>query len=196
MLPVDYAMKSEVRAIIDVPDEIDVTLDSFSPLLPLLPDLTKSWYASCKVVLEARVKECLNVAECDDPLSLAVSYFYAWSPCTYSRYPEILAFWFMHSSPYHGEDPYLKAIRQQPGGGPTNALNIDRLSNLKLARHMTETVRLFGGDPLTTTYEEIVKFGVAVRCILEECQAQDPTCMRMSWDEAVSGLPNRQCPVS
>ncbi|OCH92774.1 hypothetical protein OBBRIDRAFT_750811 [Obba rivulosa] len=190
MLPVDYAAMPEVRAIIDVPGDVEVTVDSFLPLLPLLPELRERWFEPWKTALEDKLKAYLDVESCNNPLDLAAAYFdHGWAQRDYSRFPGVLSSCNIRTYVWE-EDVYIQAIAREPGGTvkfPTRST--EKLELIKPARDIIGLIRLIGGDPLATTYNEIRKLQVLVRCTKQACEILDGTrCQNMTWDEAVDHL--------
>lgn len=186
LLFMDYAIMPEIRAILDTPSDIDVTLDSFSPLTSLLPDLTQRWYEEIKATLSESLKSSLNLSNCDAPLSLAVATFDGYAERRYLRIPEVLTL--PELRPAGGtQDLFIQTLAWSVVAKATQyPLRVDRLYILKPALDIIRLVKLFGGDPSSTTYDEIVQSRVRVRCTHDRCQKYDAASQHMSWETAVS----------
>ncbi|OCH92773.1 hypothetical protein OBBRIDRAFT_824516 [Obba rivulosa] len=186
ILPVDYAVMPEIRAILDDLDDVNVTAKSFSPLLEILPDLTRRWYERIEAVLKDTLKKSLNITDCDEPLSLAVACFDGNTKGTYGRYPKVLSSDELRPK-YCGSDVFLNAIRRDPKTGmERSSLDMDRLQTLKPALDIVKLIEVFGGNPLTTTYDEITKSAIMVRCTSSICR--DAFLKPMSWHRAIGHL--------
>lgn len=83
--PMSFARFPEVKEIIDVPAEVEVTLSSFDVLRPIIRNLVTRWRVEGRANLAAAVRDVLDLPDDVDPLDLAVGCFYRCTRCHYAQ---------------------------------------------------------------------------------------------------------------
>lgn len=113
----------ESRAILDGPNEVEVSAADLEVIEPLLPDIIEGWIEKRREYFRSLVRGQVQVAEGVDPLSLAVSASFGCSVCDrFFECPDVL----IHNCKLRFEvgklwastDPYEKAANHALGALP------------------------------------------------------------------------------
>lgn len=211
----DFAVMPEVRAIVELPNEIEVTSSTFQPVLEKLPDLIAQWHAnvktqvgqfmkaSYKTALEelARVGDETGVGTDVDTITDSAFVELATSFLSFSGYPwdrddamratlsfqETLVHSAMrgHYSALSQQDPYLRAVGSVTDCRPWT-LDIKCKVSAATIAQMCILAKLCGLDWRTVTCQEMDQRNDRFVCLCEWCKK---SCVKrvMNWRYIVRG---------
>lgn len=204
--------RTEVRPLIDQPNDMDVTWDTFEPLRAHFPQWTKEWREERDAELRTIVLDSSEfkgkIPEGIDPLSLASAVF----NCTHCRcrmyseklcmlppiYPSILGhihlYGYVDAWSIRLKDPLECALLcAAPTGWYSDVCSGSKWSSGLLHigvlhRCAAEVIKACGKDPMTTTREEMDQLDVRFWC--ETCSAPSRGQQRqvMKWRDTVRCL--------
>ncbi len=90
----DIASCAEIQELIDVPTDVDVTLESFEALRPLVPGIVDRWKDAATSALKTLVRETYSIPDGTDVMALAVCLASKCQLCEeLVSYPSVFSHW-------------------------------------------------------------------------------------------------------
>lgn len=174
-----FALIPEVREIMEAPNEVKVTAETYEVLLPCLPDILDRWRKTARSQLEQRVKEILPASEAASASSLAITTFYHCRRCLgVSTRQNVL----LHScsSPYAGAADSMDPLEVVFRG-----FNVFDAASFFMEVDLIKPVIIAcGQDPLTATADAMDRLDPKLTCLLKCCKYRGIRSV-MSWRTAV-----------
>ena len=181
----DFALLPDVRAIIDVPNDHEITEESFNPLRDTLRDSIAQWIAEKKTFVETLIRQSVNLDPKSDisPWDLAMSLGLRCLKCYHSlSFPGFL----VHKCQYIRRDD---SKRKDMYEGIVDQLNVAEAAIPPNFQHVTvdtefmgDIIRLCGQDPEKVTMAEMDKLPTRFTCV--DCNKGN-TVQVMTWRTAV-----------
>lgn len=190
----EFALMPEVRSILDKPEYIEVSYNTFNILRPALPGLVERWKGrKLQVLQQLVIDEVATLPHGVDVLNLtALLYYRCWCCSVVIRYPDVLAHtcnaWKCQSGLDYSYDLYHRALDSKPMSWTRDTMHVETESlRLVLATNARKTCTNTVTDMEALNISYPFQFGTPAAIVGEENEELADAIARGSHSNSLSG---------
>lgn len=162
----NFALMPRFQEILLSSNDVEVTVETFQPLLPILQNLIKQWQEDIRIQFRAIVSPHSDpsLLRGIEPLDLATSAFTCTTCRRFMHYPDMLSHTICHPVSSDIDETYQFILKNSYACQPFSTSNFSRLDD-RTKTELQNVIKLCGEDPATVTKQQMDNSLRRVTCV-------------------------------